>query len=92
MKVDIHYFRMRVANSTLLYDVFRIFLKILALGLEHLVYDSVHWLWFKNEASVEHRKPCFTNFHVFFKCRLDLSQLEDLHWHEFCVTWSGLQE
>lgn len=44
MKVDIHYFRMRVANSNQLYDVFRIFLKILALGLEYLVYDSVHWL------------------------------------------------
>lgn len=44
MKVDIHYFRMRVANSTQLYDVFRIFLKILALGLEYLVYDPVHWL------------------------------------------------
>ena len=41
MKVDIHYFRMCVANSTQLYDVFRIFLKILALGLEYLVYDSV---------------------------------------------------
>ena len=44
MKVDIHYFRMLVANSTQLYDVFRIFLKILALGLEYLVYDSVQWL------------------------------------------------
>lgn len=44
MKVDIHYFRMCVANSTQLYDVFRIFLKILALGLEYLVYDSVQWL------------------------------------------------
>ncbi|RMX43667.1 hypothetical protein pdam_00016951 [Pocillopora damicornis] len=21
--------------------------------------------------------------------RLNLSQLEDLHWHQFCVTWSG---